>query len=44
MLVRWLRHPRKVIRHHTAIGFIRPSVETANDSPNVVKLTCITWY
>jgi len=27
----WLRHPRKVTRHHTAIGFIRLSVETAND-------------
>jgi len=28
----WLRHPRKVKRHHTAVGFIWPSVETANDN------------
>ena len=26
----WLRHPRKVNRHHTAIGSIQLSVETAN--------------
>ena len=31
LAVWWLRHPRKVNKHQTAIGFTRLSVETANN-------------